>query len=68
MDCCGLNLQQKDNGVETKQLIKELVARIEDQKFDPEPQYDAVLSDTSIANRELLLKELKMVLNENSKI
>ena len=54
--------------METKQLIKELVARIEDQKFDPEPQYDAVLSDTSIANRELLLKELKMVLNENSKI
>ena len=54
--------------METKQLIKELVDRIEDQKFDPEPQYDAVLTNISIAQRELLLNQLKMVKDESTRV
>lgn len=44
----------------TQYHIDELIKLIEDQKFDPEPQYDAVLSNISIAEREMLLHYLKL--------
>ena len=60
-----LNYKPKETGVETKQLIKELIDKIEDIKFDPEPQYDEILSNIPIHQREQLLHHLKMLTVNN---
>jgi hypothetical protein len=48
--------------IKTELLIQELVNRCSDQLFDPEPQYDGILSFASREDLETIMDELVYVL------